>query len=354
MPALVLIAILGAMLPGGCSNTTPSGSEYYLRTNQQWIEGLISEDIDTQDIYEVFWAVFSRLPDQVTVYPSENYYYFALYVNGREFWGNIRLPAGRRENGILSFAYFEFDEFPTTGDEDGATYSNLFDVTDGLTIEEVDPFKWIVRYKGKAVTFNLNQTGQGPPTLFTPGENEIVVERTFDESGYQFFLMFHEDDLVPENNYFFWVLNEEDGAPDVFDNVTSDTYTETDIIVGRRSGFAFWVDAEHDNRKVLASIRQLSVMRNDYYDGPFDQLADNYVYTGEINILSYFIKALPGLEGRIDKYGYYTDTTKPLRVALSSYGTYYTNSQLITFVASAKASSDVYHYFSSRGAFKSQ
>ena len=116
---------------------------------------------------------------------------------------------------------------------------------------------------------------------------------------------------------------------------------------------AFWVDDAHDNRKILASIRSLSVSRNDYYDGPFDQLADNYVYTGEINILSYFIKEYPGLEGRIDKYGYYTDTERPLRVALSRYSTYYTNSQIITFIASAKASSDVYHYISSRGTFES-
>ena len=40
------------------------------------------------------------------------YYYYKLYMDGKQFWGNIRLPAGRRDRGVLSFAYFEFKESP--------------------------------------------------------------------------------------------------------------------------------------------------------------------------------------------------------------------------------------------------
>ena len=84
----------------------------YLLFNQKLVEGLTTESVDLNDVDEVFWHIFSRLPDQVTVYPSENYYYFIMYTDRRQLWGNIRLAAGRRDRGVLSFAYFEFRETP--------------------------------------------------------------------------------------------------------------------------------------------------------------------------------------------------------------------------------------------------
>ena len=43
----------------------------------------------------MFAHVFSRLPDEVTVYPSENYYYFILNVDGRQIWGtSVSTQAG--------------------------------------------------------------------------------------------------------------------------------------------------------------------------------------------------------------------------------------------------------------------
>ncbi|MFC1954888.1 hypothetical protein ACFLVZ_03615, partial [Chloroflexota bacterium] len=146
-----------------------------------------------------------------------------------------------------------------------------------------------------------------------------------------------------KDNYFLWVLNEEEIVPDVLDPVLN----RQDIVVGRRSGFAFWIDEDHNNRKILASIRQHSVTRNDYFDGPFDQLADNYA--AELEISSYMVKAFPGLEGRIDSYGYYVDTPQPLRVAITTYGTYYTQAQFIQFIDQALASDDPYKHISRRG-----
>ena len=136
------------------------------------------------------------------------------------------------------------------------------------------------------------------------------MERTFDESAYQSFLLFND-----KKNYFLWVLNEEEGLHDILQPVGAD------LLVGKRSGFAFWIDRAHGNRKVLAAVRRLSVSRNDYYDGPFDQLADNYAE--EVGISEYMQRALPGLRGRIDKFGYRTDKDRPLRVALSNYHTLY-------------------------------
>ncbi|MBI2855964.1 MAG: hypothetical protein HYX93_03860 [Chloroflexi bacterium] len=315
---------------------TGLGASSYLLFNQRLIEGVTTRGLDLDDVDEVFGHIFSRLPDEVTVYPSENYYYFIMYVDGQQYWGNMRLPAGRRERGVLSFAYFEFVEFPSVPGT-GKSQAKFYTQADGLVIEELDRFTWLVRYNGKDVVFNLHQISQEPPSQdLLVGDNEVFVERTLDESGYSFYLLFNE-----ERDYFLWVLNEEEGVPDVFDPI------QDDIVVGKRSGFAFWVDSAHGNRKVLATIRRISVTRNDYYDGPFDQLADNYA--DEVGVSDYMIKASPGLEGRIDKFGYYTDSERPVRVALSNYGTYFTQNDIIQFVERAKASEDPYQYISRGG-----
>ena len=303
----------------------------YLLFNQRWLEGLSSNPVDLEDVDEVFWHIYSRLPSEVTVYPSENYYYFKLYIEGQQLWGNIRLPAGRRDRGVLSFAYFEFKESPLqVGPR--MTRSKYYTKADGLGIEEIDRFTYVVDYGDKQVTFNLHQLSQEPPKLFALAENEFFVERTFDESGYQFFLLFNA-----ERNYFLWVLNEEELVPDILEPL------EEDLLLGKRSGFAFWIDQEHDGRKVLAAIRGQSATRNDYYDGPFDQLADNYV--DEIPISEYMQRASPSLVGRIDKYGYFTDREQG-RVSISSYYVYFTLQSLSRFVAIARDSEDPYEFIS--------
>ena len=321
--------------PPSSTNESPTPSAGYATFNQRWIEGLVSQAFDFDDVDQAFWYVFSRLPDEVTVYPSENYYYFILYVNGRQYWGNIRLPAGRRDQGVLSFAYFEFVEFPEV-DGEGDSRAKLFTVADGLRIEETNDFTYIVRYRGKSVTFNLHRLSQSPPKRFSLGADEKFVERTFDESGYQFFLLFNE-----KYSYFLWVLNEEEIVPDHLEPIAED------IVVGRRSGFAFWIDRAHDDRKVLVAIRSASVRRNDYYDGPFDQLADNYADQAKIS--EYMERAFPGVRGRIDKYGYYTDTPTSTRVAISAYSTYHIRDEILQLMERAKATEDPNHLISHGG-----
>ena len=172
----------------------------YLLFNQKLVEGLTTESVDLNDVDAVFWHIFSRLPDEVTVYPSENYYYFIMYTDRRQLWGNIRLAAGRRERGVLSFAYFEFRETPYVT-EPRISLSKFFTDSDGLKIEELDPFTYKVRYNQKEVLFNPHKLSQEPPNLFNLGPDEEFIMRTFDESGYRFFLLFNA-----ERNYFFWVL----------------------------------------------------------------------------------------------------------------------------------------------------
>lgn len=341
LPTSTPVKALGATPQAtGSQGNVPGndGFQPYVLFNEKFVEGLLSQgDMDVEDVDSVFRYLFGRLPEQVTVYPSENYYYFIFNFDGRQFWGNMRLPAGRRENGVLSFAYFEFIDFPSVPSQ-GLTRAKFYTEADGLLISEVDKLTWDVRFRGKTVRFNLHPLRTDPPQLFDLGPNEEFVERTFDESGYQFFLLFNK-----KSNYFFWVLNEEEIVPDKFETLADD------ILVGVRSGFALWVDKAHQDRKVLATIRSISVTRNDYYDGPFDQLADNYV---DVNNVSKFMeRAYPGLAGRIDKYGYHTDTERGTRVAISAYGSYFTKADILSLVKRAKELEDpIWHL--SRGGYE--
>ncbi len=325
------------VVPANKGQLSPSSYNLSFSTNQKLLEGYYSKPLDERDVDAMFWAVFSQLPEEVVVYPSENYYYFILGINGHQLWGNIRLPSGRRELGELSFAYFEYDEFAYV---QGPQFSRakMFTASDGVMVKELDRFSYAVTYKGKSVTFNFLRLPQDPPRLFKLGQDEVFVMRTFDESGFQFFLLFNE-----AKKYFFWVLNEEDGVPDTLDLFGN----SDDIYRGRRSGFIFWEDLRHDGRKVLVSVRQQSVERNDYFDGPFDQLADNYA--DETKISEYIGKASPSLAGKVDKYGYFLEFNPGMRVALSMYYSHYYDSQVLEFIRSMRGSDDPYWYISRRG-----
>ena len=157
--------------------------------------------------------------------------------------------------------------------------------------------------------------------------------RTFDESGYQFFLLFNE-----VRNYLFCVLNEEDPPLDFLEPLADD------LLVGRRSGFVFLIDEPNDDRKVLVAIRGANATVNNYYDGPFDQLADNYV--DETNIAEYLQRASPTLRNRIDKYGYYTDRQGSSRVAVSPYYVYFSSRDLELFMDSVRAADNPYQTIS--------
>jgi hypothetical protein len=343
-PASLILALALTVVACGSDSSGSGGSvsdpgenapSTYLALNQTWVEGLSASGLDLTDVDAVFWHVFSGLPNEVTVYPSENYFYFKLYVEGIQLWGNIRLAAGRREAGVLSFAYFEYQESPYVI-EPRVRRNKFFTTADGVVLEELSPFKWKVQYKEKEVVFNFHELNQDPPNLFALGENEKFVMRTFDESGYQFFLLFNTKD-----NYLFWVLNEEEIVTDILQPLLPD------YIVGRRSGFVFLVDEDHNDRKVLAAIRGANATVNNYYDGPFDQLADNYV--DQTNITEYLELSSPTLRGRLDKYGYFNDQIGSSRVAVSPYFVYFSENQLGVFLELINSSDDPYRTISKKG-----
>jgi hypothetical protein len=211
----------------------------------------------------------------------------------------------------------------------------MYGPNDGVGIKKVNRFTYEVAYKDKAVIFHLNQIPQEPPKLFPLHSDEQFVQRVFDESGFQFFLLFNTT-----KNYFFWALNEEAPVPDTLEPVAHD------LLLGKISGFAFWLDKAHGGRKILASISRSHASRNDYFDGPFDQSADNYAL--ETNFKKYIELAYPYTKGNVDDYGNLVKLESQ-RVGITAYSIHQTRADLLTFIERLRKADDPYYLiFNSR------
>ncbi len=324
---VILIAFLTGALLSGCvgkekteaqvitSDVNKSGVFF----NQKFIDGLYS-NLSLDDPDEVFKKVFSALDNEVIVYPTENYYYFTLYTNGKTIWGNLRLDASSRDNGTIHIGYFEYDESGTYQDREGR--SKAFSEKDGVVVKRIEPFMYLVSYSGKSVTFRLNDIGMEKPGKALLRESEIFVGPIFDESGLKFFLIFNN-----EEKHFMYVLNEDGYVSEDF--ITLDE----NIVTGRRTGMVFFEDIDN-NRKVLIGVNGKNTDRNSWYDGPFDQLPDNYVE--QTNISKYIEEAYPVLKGSINKFGTYT--TQEGRVIIFPYTVFYKEDDVINIVKSCNSS----------------
>jgi hypothetical protein len=302
-----------------CGTTIPcspcraqAGDHATLRLHSQFITAWRADGLQVDDVDAVFAHVFSRLPRHLDVLPTENYFYWQLDVDGRELRGNFRLAPGERERGRLHFAYSEWDEFPAG--EEGIRFDRLRrDKVFPVLEAGGDRFTWTARVGSKRVTFHLHRLEQSPPRLFPLAPNERFVQRTFDESGLGFFLLFDE-----HARQFRWVLNEEMPLPEHWRQLAPGLYQ------GRRTGFVF--EAAR-GRKQLVAVRGQCVDRNDYCDGPFDQLADNFAR--QTRLREFLEKSNPQLRGRIDDFGNFTDDRAPARVAIAPYATYYTTAEAV-------------------------
>ncbi len=277
-------------LAGQETEKTPGG-RMVLHTNQQFLAEINARaDFDTADFRATLRFVFSSLPARVKVYPTENYYYFRFFWQGYEFAGNLRLAAQDRDEGILHFAYFPAANMSSA---DGEMHYKALGTKDGVRVRRISDLVYDVSYEGKTVVFQLNDLRHVKPPDAIIGEDEIYIGPVQDESGFQFFLMFNS-----RHRIFHYILNAKGSFPDLLQPIA-----ETPLIeIGRRSGFAFYSD-KYLNRKILIGVHADNVAANNYYDGPFDQLPDNFL-KGDL-LKAAIIASDPGVRGRIDRFGYF-------------------------------------------------
>lgn len=301
-------------------------------TNNQMIDGLY-QDLNLKDSMAVFRYVFSRLDPQVTVYPSESYFYFKFAAKGRVCDGAIMLFPPARDSGIVKLGYIMRIEdkvrqrwVPMPGGS--ATLTRK----DGLVVNKIDDFQYVLSFEGKDVTFKLFNDSAAPPKLAKLRSDEKFVGPSFDESGLRFFLIFNDTSKT-----LYWVLNEDGFVPEEFQHYSQH------VAIGVRTGYAFYVDSAN-SRKILIGVDGLNTLQNNWYDGPFDQMPDNYVAAGMISVQKYLAAAYHLPDTVLDKYGRFKGADSRLPVA--PYTVYYERDDL-KFVDSCIAlnlpTADFYH-----------
>ena len=260
-----------------------------LFTNEGFVSNLKTRStLNLDDVPGIFQFVLDSLPDRVKVYPTENYFYFYFHQNGVKYAGNIRLDVGRRDEGFINFAYFRATTHWASDQKD---YGAELGKEQGVAVEKQSAFAYKISAGGKSVLFELNDLSHVRPPAGIVRTGETFLGPVFDESGVRFFLIFDK----PAKR-FRYVLDET--VPLTDELVGSSGLANT--VVGWRTGFAFLKDGKPE-RKELIGIYRGNADVNNYLDGPFDQLPDNFLKGDELR--QALLIARPQLKGKIDRFG---------------------------------------------------
>lgn len=260
-----------------------------VHTNQSYVEEARSEpDFVIEDKQAVFGLVLNSLPETVKVYPTENYFYFFFHYKGIKYAGNIRLDVADRDKGLVHFNYFK--DF-TGWQRDENDFGAVMGAADGVTVKPAGKLAYDIEFKGKKVRFELNDLSAVKPPSDAVRKNETYIGPIFDESGLRFFLVFNE-----ELKAFHYILDESAPLGDQFNPAAA----ADRITIGIRTGFAFYAD-RFANRKILVGVNVANTSVNNYLDGPFDQLPDNFLEGDKLQ--NAILAASPEMKGQIDRFG---------------------------------------------------
>jgi hypothetical protein len=139
----------------------------------------------------------------------------------------------------------------------------------------------------------------------------------------------------PLAKVFLYVLDETVPAPDEF--LAADF--SAGVTIGRRTGFAFIKD-RFAPRKILIGVHAANTGTNNYLDGPFDQLPDNFLKGDELR--DAILAVSPELAGTIDRFGNSEDDT--VRYLIAPYMQYEDPQELSMFDDCARSEPLPYHY----------
>jgi hypothetical protein len=291
---LVMIALAVSAVAARAQN--PESPRLY--TNETYVnDATRTSSLAIDDPIAVFAFVLNSLPERVKVYPTENYFYFRFVHGGTPYAGNIRLDPRDRDQGKVQFAYYKdiAEWMGVTPETDIPGVDITLDTSRDVKVKQLDQLVYRVSYKGKSVDFALNDLSQVKPPPTAIGADEKFLGPVFDESAIRFFLVYN-----PKLKVFHYVLDETTKVPEEFFKTA-----RTDrILIGRRTGFAFYRDHRLD-RKILIGAFEANSVLNTYFDGPFDQLPENFI-DGE-TLRGAIVDANPSVKGKVGRLGHYAD-----------------------------------------------
>jgi hypothetical protein len=289
-----VVALLALVQSGLSFSAVPAQSqepaaEPTLYTNEAYVEDVNRRtSLNIADLKSVLSFVLSQLPPRVRVFPTENYYYFYFYLNGIKYAGNFRFDVGARDEGLVEFVYFKdtTDLF-----EEEQDHHATLGADDGVMVTKVAELVYEVGFAGRSVVFELNDLSEVTPPQGALIEGESFLGPVADESGIRFFLVFDESAKV-----FRYLLDE---TVPVADELIAGAKTRH-VLVGRRTSYAFFQD-DILQRKVLIGVYAGNIDVNNYLDGPFDQLPDNFLEGDELRRA--LLAARPDIDEPIDRLG---------------------------------------------------
>jgi hypothetical protein len=310
-----LAAIAAVMVVTASAAAAEPAAMPQLSTNEAMVTEITrAPALDLKDPMAVLAFVLRNLPSRVTVYPTENYYYFKFVHAGVPIAGNFRFDPRDRDKGKVYFGYYEdHADWKPDGFEQPAD----LDSSRNVTVEKAGNLLYRVTYQGTSVEFALNDLSQVRPPAGLVGADERFIGPVFDESAVQFFLIYNSKAKV-----FHYILNENERVPDQLQALPKNDR----ILVGKRTGFAYYRDHRLD-RKILIGVFEQNARLNTYFDGPFDQLPDNFIEGDTLR--QAIIDSEPAVKGQIDRYGYFADGE--VRYAIAPYMQYRTTNDLMIF-----------------------
>ena len=255
-------------------------------------------------------ALFAEMAARISILPSENCLY-SSFSDGSQtgYRGCLSIRLRPEEIGGLRF----FDKRADHSDKQG--HAELLSADEGLRLVRLGQFSYSLELDCKRVDFDFQQLPLLKPSRSILRSSELYLGPAFDESGLHFSLLFDR-----ETNCFLWILND--------DFPTHDTFASGlgNLEIGRRTRFAFLSD-DRNRRRVLVGVSKAEAQANSYYDGPFDQLPDNYIATGEVQLQKYIELNNPDRRGQIDEFGFFK-LLPAYRVAIMPYHLYNQTSDL--------------------------
>lgn len=287
---LLGLTLLASMLaPHGAAATEAPAIQY----NKDYVEDVTAAPaFDIDDRMAVLAAVLADLPDRVAVYPTENYFYFSFHHKGVRYAGNLRFDIADRDEGRVHFSYFR-EQTEWRRDDKGVVA--ILGPADGVTLRKAGPLSYDLAFRGKTVRFDLNDLGSVEPPKGMLRPEETYIGPVFDESAIRFFLVFDR-----ERKVFLYLLDETVATPETFFiSGVSDR-----ISIGTRTGFAFYAD-RLAGRKILIGVNRRAMVLNTPFDGPFDQLPDNFIKGDTLS--KAIVAETPDEAGQIDRFGNSSD-----------------------------------------------
>jgi hypothetical protein len=314
MTRLFAVAAIVALVAAdaGVAVAEPQSRPQLVTNEAAIVEATRPAAFDLKDPMAVLGYVLASLPGRVIVYPTENYYYFRFMHAGVPIAGNFRFDPRDRDKGKVSFGYYEEH---ADWKKDGFEQAVDLDGKRNVQVERVERLLYRVTYQGTSVLFALNDLSQITPPPGAVGPGERLIGPLFDESGVRFFLIYNARAKV-----FHYILDEAAASADALErSARSDR-----LLVGKRTGFAYYRDHRLD-RKILIGVFDENVRLNNYLDGPFDQLPDNFI-EGE-TLRQAIVDSDPTVKGKIDRLGYFQDDES--RYAISPYMQYRSENDLL-------------------------